>query len=147
MENNCYMTLITQEKYIPCTIRNAQRLKYLKSKYPLIAMVPKCDLNLKKQLEDKGVPVALIDLDKYIVGDKYLLYADTINKFKILTFTEYDKICFSHSLGKYFSLFFFSTTTKKGKKLPCSLILSFSINIFFRSSSSLRKATKAQVLK
>ena len=91
MENNCYMTLITQEKYIPCTIRNAQRLKYLKSKYPLIAMVPKFDLNLKKQLEDKGVPVALIDLDKYIVGDKYLLYADTINKFKILTFTEYDK--------------------------------------------------------
>ena len=94
MENNCYMTLITQEKYIPCTIRNAQGLKYLKSKYPLIAMVPKFDLNLKKQLEDKGVPVALIDLAKYIAGDKYLLYADTINKFKILTFTEYDKICF-----------------------------------------------------
>lgn len=48
MDNKyCYMTLMTNKNYLACIIRQAQRMKYLKCKYPFIVMIPKNDDYLK----------------------------------------------------------------------------------------------------
>jgi hypothetical protein len=47
MENNCYITLMTNEFFLPCVKRCAQTIKHFNSKYPYIVMIPKDNEYLK----------------------------------------------------------------------------------------------------
>lgn len=93
MENNCYMTLMTNENYLPCIIRNAQRMRYLNVKYPYIVLIPKNNFFLKQALEKENILYEQITIEK-INQNSDLFYNDTINKFMITKFYQYDKICF-----------------------------------------------------
>lgn len=91
--NYCYMTLVTENRYLPCVKRCNQAMKYLKSKYPYIVLVPDDNEYIQSELKKANIEYRLIKLDKFSKKDTNF-YADTINKFQLLLFTEYDKICF-----------------------------------------------------
>ena len=92
--NNCYITLMTNEKFLPTVIRCNQSLKYYKSKYPFIVMVPESDQYLQKQLIKHNILYKPIHIDKFQENNILLPYNDTINKFQIFNFIEYDYLCF-----------------------------------------------------
>ena len=91
--NNCYITLMTNEKYLPCVIRAAQTFKYFKSKYPYIVMIPKYNSFLKNNLIKHNIQFKEIEIYK-LIDDNPIFYNDTINKFQLFNFIEYDQICF-----------------------------------------------------
>ena len=93
MENNCYVTLVTDERFLPCVIRCAQTLKHFNSIYPYIVMIPEQALEIKKTLIKNNIDFKEIPIEKFQT-EKFLYYNDTINKFKLLNFIEFDKICF-----------------------------------------------------
>lgn len=92
--NNCYITLMTQEKFLPIIIRCHQSLQYYHSKYPLIVMVPENDKYLQNQLKKYNILYKPIHIDKFQEDNILSPYNDTINKFQIFNFTEYDYLCF-----------------------------------------------------
>lgn len=92
--NNCYITLMTNEKFLPTVIRCDQSLKYYKSKYPFIVMVPESDQYLQEQLIKHNILYKPIHIDKFQENNILLPYNDTINKFQIFNFTDYDYLCF-----------------------------------------------------
>ena len=94
MENNCYMTLCTVEDFLPCVIRNSWAMEYLNFKYPYVVMIPKGNKYIKEQLELNNIQYREINVLKFDDSSYKREYNDTINKFQILTFTEFDKICF-----------------------------------------------------
>ena len=91
--NNCYITLMTNEKYLPCVIRAAQTFQYFKSKYPYIVMIPKHNSFLKNNLIKHNIQFKEIEIYK-LIDDNPIFYNDTINKFQLFNFIEYDNICF-----------------------------------------------------
>lgn len=92
--NNCYITLMTNKKFLPTVIRCDQSLKYYKSKYPFIVMVPESDQYLQEQLIKHNILYKPIHIDKFQENNILLPYNDTINKFQIFNFIEYDYLCF-----------------------------------------------------
>lgn len=92
--NNCYITLMTDKKFLPTVIRCDQSLKYYKSKYPFIVMVPESDQYLQEQLIKHNILYKPIHIDKFQENNILLPYNDTINKFQIFNFIEYDYLCF-----------------------------------------------------
>lgn len=92
--NNCYITLMTNKKFLPTVIRCDQSLKYYKSKYPFIVMVPESDQYLQEQLIKHNILYKPIHIDKFQENNIFLPYNDTINKFQIFNFIEYDYLCF-----------------------------------------------------
>lgn len=101
-----YVTLTTVEHYIYCIKRNAQRLQYLKSKYPLIVMLTdnlKENPNIHILEEEPNIIIHFIPqlnfLEKGIQPEKnnyiteYYLQ-DMLHKFQMLSLTEYDKLFF-----------------------------------------------------
>ena len=91
-KTNCYMTF-TDEQYLPCVIRQAQRIKYLNSKYEYIVMVDENDLVSQKILKENNI---------YYIPIKQKLFSQTasgrfqktFNKFKIIDYLDkYEKIC------------------------------------------------------
>lgn len=92
--NNCYMTLMTNEKFLPAVIRCNQSLKYYKSKYPFIVLIPESDQYLQEQLIKHDILYKIIHVDKFQEGNILFTYNDTINKFQIFNYVEYDYICF-----------------------------------------------------
>lgn len=92
--NNCYMTLMTNEKFLPTVIRCNQSLKYYKSKYPFIVLVSELDQYLQEQLIKHNILYKTIHVDKFQEGNILFTYNDTINKFQIFNYVEYDYICF-----------------------------------------------------
>lgn len=92
--NKCaYVTLVTNEKFLPCVIKCAESLQYYQSKYPLIAMIPENNVFLKNNLTKYNILCKEIKIDK-LQDNCYLHYNDTINKFQIFNLTEYDYLCF-----------------------------------------------------
>lgn len=101
MEKNCYITFV-DEKYIKCIVRQMQRVKYLKTKYPYIILVDKNDLYTQNQLKEHQIDFELvigdtfktqINKDKRYFSDT-LRFRKTFNKFKMLDYlNQYDKIC------------------------------------------------------
>ena len=90
MENNCYMTLLLDKENLSCVIRCAQAMRYFNSKYPYIVMIPnKNNGYIKEQLELNDIEYREIDVLKFDESN--------LNKLQILTFTEFDKICFLES--------------------------------------------------
>lgn len=92
--NYAYCTVVTQEKYIPCLIRQKQRIDYLGCKYPLVVLVTE-DIYLKNKeifCDTLQLNVKIIQNKKFTIKDGN--YADTFNKFQILQLIEYDKVLF-----------------------------------------------------
>lgn len=92
--NNCYMTLMTNEKFLPCVIRAAYTFKYYNSKYPYIVLIPKHNNYLKYILSKYNIEYKEIEIDKCQIDNINMYYNDTINKFQIFNYTEFDQICF-----------------------------------------------------
>lgn len=92
--NNCYMTLMTNEKFLPAVIRCDQSLKYYKSKYPFIVLIPESDQYLQEQLIKHNILYKTIHVDKFQEDNILFIYNDTINKFQIFNYIEYNYICF-----------------------------------------------------
>ena len=67
-KTNCYMTF-TDEQYLPCVIRQAQRIKYLNSKYEYIVMVDENDLVSQKVLKENNI---------HYISIKQKLFSSTI---------------------------------------------------------------------
>lgn len=94
MENNCFMTLVTELKYVPCVKNCNVLMTHYKSKFPYIALVPEDSIDIQNQLAQANIKYIPIKIDKFDTSGFQPLFADTINKFQIFNFTEYDKICF-----------------------------------------------------
>ena len=95
MENNCYMTLVTELKYVPCVKNCNALMKYYNSQFPYIALVPEDSIDLQNQLAKADIQYIPIKIDKFGSDTRICpLFADTINKFQIFNFAEYEKICF-----------------------------------------------------
>lgn len=92
MENNCYMSLMTDIRFLPCIIKCHQGLEYVKSKYPYIVLIPEDNPYMEEQVQKYNIKYKKIKIDVFQNTKDY--YDETINKFQILTYTEYDKICF-----------------------------------------------------
>ena len=143
MKNNCYMTLVTDESFLPCVIRNNERLKYLKSKYPYIVLIPKGNKTIQRILNNHQILFKEIIIEKFnSTINSY--YNDTINKFKTLLYTEFNAICyldadiilFSH-FDEYFDILnhkpftFFSIYRKNEGKVIAGEIFFTTPNISF----------------
>ena len=106
--NYAYVTLATNEEYLYMAAYLQSSLRMVKSKYPLIVMITE---NLKNHK-------LLVHFDKYEIIPHYQFkyskierYKNTINKFYLYNFVEYDKLCFIdsdivlfHNIDKYFDL-------------------------------------------
>ena len=91
-KTNCYMTF-ADEQYLPCVIRQAQRIKYLNSKYEYIVMVDENDLVSQQKLKENNIHYILIkqELFSQISSGRF---QKTFNKFKIIDYLDkYEKIC------------------------------------------------------
>ena len=89
---NCYMTF-TDEQYLPCVIRQAQRIKYLNSKYEYIVMVDENDLVSQKVLKENNIHYISIK-QKLFSQAASGRFQKTFNKFKIIDYLDkYEKIC------------------------------------------------------
>ena len=91
-KTNCYMTF-ADEQYLPCVIRQAQRIKYLNSKYEYIVMVDENDLVSQQKLKENNIHCILIkqELFSQISSGRF---QKTFNKFKIIDYLDkYEKIC------------------------------------------------------
>lgn len=94
MNKYCYMTLVTNEKFLPCVIRCNQTMEHFKSKYPYIVLIPNIyNQKIKDILIENNILYKEINVDKFVDGSPHY-YNDTINKFQLLNFIEYEKICF-----------------------------------------------------
>lgn len=93
MNKYCYMTLMTTEKFLPCVIRCHESLQYVKSKYPYVVLIPENNLFLKTELQKRNILFKEIKVDK-LDKNRSFYYNDTINKFQLFNFIEYDKIFF-----------------------------------------------------
>ena len=90
-KTNCYMTF-TDEQYLPCVIRQAQRIKYLNSKYEYIVMVDENDLVSQEKLKENNIHYILIKQELFIKKRSH--FQKTFNKFKIIDYLDkYEKIC------------------------------------------------------
>ena len=90
-KTNCYMTF-TDEQYLPCVIRQAQRIKYLNSKYEYIVMVDKNDLVSQKVLKENNIHYILIQQEIY--KTQFDRFQKTFNKITIIDYLDkYEKIC------------------------------------------------------
>lgn len=89
-----YCTVITQNKYIPCLIRQKQRIDYLGCKYPLIVLVTEEVFLNNEEIfcDDLQIDFRIIKNKQFTIKDGN--YADTFNKFQILQLTEFDKVLF-----------------------------------------------------
>ena len=96
MDNNCYMTLVTDEKYLPCVKRCNFLMNYYHNKFPYIVLAPEGNLDIQQELKAANIKFIPTHMDKFThkYYGNYHVYADTINKFQVFNFTEYDKICF-----------------------------------------------------
>ena len=92
MENNCYVTLMTEIRFLPCIIRCNQGMKHFKSKYPYIVLIPENNAYFEQEVIKNNLLYKKIPLDNF--KNKHDYFNDTINKFHIFNFLEYDKICF-----------------------------------------------------
>lgn len=91
-KTNCYMTF-TDEQYLPCVIRQAQRIKYLNSKYEYIVMVDENDLVSQKVLKENNIHYISIK-QKLFSQAASGRFQKTFNKFKIIDYLDkYEKIC------------------------------------------------------
>ena len=89
---NCYMTF-TDEQYLPCVIRQAQRIKYLNSKYEYIVMADENDLVSQKVLKENNIHYISIR-QKLFSQAASGRFQKTFNKFKIIDYLDkYEKIC------------------------------------------------------
>lgn len=80
MKNYCYMTLITQDKYIKGANLLNERLKIINSQYKLIALIT------------PNINASQLDMDYQIIEDE--LENDYLKKFYCLNYSEFDKIIF-----------------------------------------------------
>lgn len=88
-----YCTVITNDDYTPCIIRQKQRMDYLKCKYPFIVLVTDNIIkNYKNQLEENNINYRIIKNKKFKIKDLY--YEDTFNKFQILNLIDFDLVLF-----------------------------------------------------
>ena len=91
-KTNCYMTF-TDKQYLPCVIRQAQRIKYLNSKYEYIVMVDENDLVSQKILKENNIHYIPIK-QKLFSQTASGRFQKTFNKFKIIDYLDkYEKIC------------------------------------------------------
>lgn len=90
----CYMTF-ADEKFITCVIRQAQRLKHLKTQYPYIVLVDEKDENTQKKLIINQIEFRTISAETFIyTNNNNARFLKTFNKFKIIDFLdEYKAIC------------------------------------------------------
>ena len=87
------MTLLTDSTYLPCIIRQNQRLQHLKTKYPYIVLVSENIFNdISLELSKNNILYYIIP--RYQFSQKTLTYSDTINKFQTLCYQNFEKICF-----------------------------------------------------
>lgn len=96
MKKNCYATLITDIKYLPCVIRCKQTMEHFNTAYPYLALIPEGDQHLKAELEKNNILCREIQIKRFFTNNKYQMwfYEDTINKFQLFNLIEYEKICF-----------------------------------------------------
>ena len=89
-----YCTVITQDKYIPCLIRQKQRMDYLGCKYPFIVLITEEIFFNNEEIFNGilGIDFRIIESKQFTVKDGN--YADTFNKFQILQLTDFDKVLF-----------------------------------------------------
>lgn len=101
-ENNTWVTFADNENYLKCACALGLSLFNNNSIYPLIIMIPTGifsddQLNKAKMLVSnkniifKEMPYLLFD------SSQFLDFNATLNKFLILTLTEFDKVCFIDS--------------------------------------------------
>lgn len=97
--NNCWFTLSDSEEYLKESLGLAISLVKVRSKYPLCIMIPANaahNLNLENFSKKISKYNAFIKIIPSILVDptQPLAYNVTLNKFYILNFVEYDKVCF-----------------------------------------------------
>ena len=75
----------TDIKFIPCVIRQSQRMKYLNMKYPYIVLIDESDEECEQILKENNIEYRKIK-QEFFNGDEgnYNRFRKTINKFKIV---------------------------------------------------------------
>lgn len=97
--NNCWFTLSDSEEFLKESLGLAISLVRARSKYPLCIMIPANaakNLNLDNFSKRIAKYNAFIKIIPSILADPITpsAYNMTLNKFYILNFTEYNKVCF-----------------------------------------------------
>ena len=93
MENNCFVTLMTNDSFFPCIKRNAEILKITNPNVSFYVMIPKDNIYLINLLNKYNIKYKEINIDTF-KNDGSNYYFETINKFQIFNFSNYDKVCF-----------------------------------------------------
>lgn len=103
-----YTTIITKEDYLPCAIKNAQRMRYLGCKYPyhiLISNSLRENEKIPLLIKESNIKISFFEETNYHLlnhrdpsnqvyfENKTTMY-NTLNKFEILTLTEYEIVMF-----------------------------------------------------
>lgn len=103
MSNNryCYVTVLTNDRYLDGTITLALSIKKNKCKYPLQVIIPKDKKALKEQLNKNKISYICMDnvvenTKEYIAND-VSYWAETLFKLNIFRLTQYEKIVFLDS--------------------------------------------------
>ena len=92
-----YCTVITQDKYIPCLIRQKQRMDYLGCKYPFIVLITENLQNsyvIEKLKQNKIIYKIIPYLQTKNINNSFKYFQDTINIYQVLLLEEYDFILF-----------------------------------------------------
>lgn len=91
MKKYAHITLMTNEKFLKCILKNEERRKYLHYKYPSLVMVTK---NISQaavnELEDNGIKV--ISIPYLSFPNASPIFKDTLSKFMALSLEKYDKL-------------------------------------------------------
>ena len=93
--NRVFVTLMTKSYFLPCIIRQAQRLSHLQSKYDYLVLVTdNVEATAIQQLKDNHILYKIVPFFK-LTGEKITyVYEDTICKLYMLTLTDYDEFIF-----------------------------------------------------
>ena len=92
-----YCTVITNDDYTPCIIRQKQRMDYLKCKYPFIVLVTdNVEDKVINKLKENNIEYRIVPLLSFSYNNKNFRkrLAQTVNKFYSFILTEYEKVLF-----------------------------------------------------
>ena len=90
-----YCTVITNDDYTPCIIRQKQRMDYLKCKYPFIVLVTdNVEDKVINKLKENNIEYRIVQYNYLKSTEKRNFYhhRNTINLFAALTLTDFDFI-------------------------------------------------------